>query len=192
MICLNGDRLGELFGSSSSDNSDWDVDQGTIDVLSLAKHGKEVIDILDKQRRMPLVKISDAECGDDEICEWNRIRDNLNILLADVVLSQLNPKDANIPDGLGKALYEFKYEEGTNSLDIKGTLTDSRNSSNIYNYDEYFMASSSLLEDAVWFVKGVESCVGALNLTGMVAQRCIDWYDGVTNLSWTDVCQSVF
>ena len=210
LVCGNIDELTELFRSPSSESerSNWDPDQGTVDIASLKNHGLDLISALDEKRKKSLTKISDPylegacqkveECksnpllilvnGDckkiEEICRWNRTKENLDILLADAILSQFNADDA--PEGLTGPVYKFEYK------DNQGVLTDLRDPNITYNYDDYFMVSSGLVEEAATFVEGLKNCADAINYSGKFIQRCIDWYNGAKNLSWEGVCKSIF
>ena len=211
LVCGDIDELKELFRSPSSESvrSDWDLGQGTVDVASLKLHGSDIISALVEKRKNSLTRISDpypdGECQTvdvcrnfpsalasnikvckklEEICAWKRTKENLDILLADAVLSQFNADDA--PEGLTGPVYKFENN------DNQGVLTDLRDPSITYNYDDYFMVSSSLVENAAEFVKGVNSCADGLNYTGRAIQNCINWFDGIKNFSWDETCKAMF
>ena len=174
----------------SSSKPNWDLDQGSVNKLSIMQNGYDVIRALDEKRKNEqLVRLSDPypECENLEICKWKRTAKNLDILLADAVLSQFNPKYANTSIGLGVSKYSFDFDRSNG----KGTLWDNDNNIS-YNYDDYFMVSSELVEEAGWFVHGVESCIGAVNWTGMTIQGCIDYFDGMVSGSWPKTCNAIF
>ena len=189
LVCGDFKELKKRFESSSS-KSNWDLEQGSINKFSIMQNGYDVIRALDEKRKNEqLVRLSDPypECENLEICKWKRTAKNLDILLADAVLSQFNPKYANTSIGLGVSKYSFDFDRSNG----KGTLWDNDNNVS-YDYDDYFMVSSELVEEAGWFVRGVESCIGAVNLTGMLIQDCIDFYDGVISGSWPETCNAIF
>ena len=190
--CLDFDKLGTLFGfsSSTSGRSNWDIDQGSVEYASLLKYGDTLVDDLrNKWKTEDLKKISDPYpgCGlkpeDLEICKWQRTRDNLDILLADgivfVKLKSTQYGSVLLPD----SRFSFSYEDG------KGILKDwYAPGQPSYDYDDYFMVSSGLLEDAAQFVNGAKNCLSAVNLTGGIVQQYIDVFDGLTEANWTKAC----
>lgn len=217
------DELMKQYSSPSYERSGWDPEQGTVDVEALIEYGQDIIKALDDKRKGSLVKLSDpyteGECKTvnvcknfppalssnikeceklEEICKWNRTRENLDILLADAVLSQFNSDDEKTPKELGGRVYEFEYKDNLEFFDNlgflnkQGILTDLRNPSITYNYDDYFMVSSGLVEKAAQFVENVKNCEESLNYTGRAIQNCIDWYEGVRDLDWNKVCHAIF
>ena len=204
------------FTLTLSERPDWDPEQGTVDVGSLIEYGQEsgqnIIKVLDdKRKKASLVKLSDpypdGECHKvdvcrnspfalapyteeckrmEEICRWNRTRENLDVLLADAILSQFNLNDEKTPKDLGGPVYKFEYK------DNQGVLTDLRNPNITYNYDEYFMVSSGLVEKSAEFVENVKNCADAVNYTGRAIQNCIDWYEGIKDADWDKVCNAMF
>ena len=208
-------ELYKYFISPSIERSDWDLEQGTVNVSALIEYGQDIIKDLDNKRKNDsLVKLSDpypdGECHrvDDEcnnipnslspnviskecrtlkeICKWNRTRANLDILLADAILAQFNLNDEKTPKDLGGPVYKFEYK------DNQGVLTDLRDPNITYNYDEYFMVSSGLVEKSAEFVENVKNCASSLNYIGNAIQNCIDWLDGMRNLDWNKVCNALF
>ena len=216
LVCGDLKKLMKLFGSSTSTKSDWDISQGSIERLSIMQKGDIFLRYLnDKRNNEPLVKLSDPyldgeckivdECRNnpfwpsipiptkkckkmEEICGWNRTRNNLDIILADAILSQFDPENANTSLGLGVSKYKFRFD----LVSGRAMFWNITNPNIRYDYDDYFMAGSELTEEAAWFVKGMESCVGAVNVTGMMIQSCIDWWDGLTSLSWPKTCNALF
>jgi len=137
----------------------------------------------------PSIPIISNDCKKiEEICNWNRTKNNLDVILADAILSQFNPENVNTSLGLGVSKYKFYFDR----VSGKGKFWDVAAPDISYDYDDYFMTSSELTEEAAWFVEGVKSCIGAVNFTGMMVQRCVDWWDGMTSLSWPKTCNAIF
>lgn len=184
LVCLDFGGHKQVYGISRS--SDWDPIQGSIDKNVLTEHGQDVVSMMESKRTgNVLVKLSDpypASCNDKlEECKWLRTKDNLDILLADAVMSQFSP-DASYPS-FGVPVYKFVANEGN------AVLTDTRGL--IYNFDEYFMVTSGLIEDAAWFVNGVKECYSTINLTGKIASNYADLMRGIKQGSYTQTCKAI-
>ena len=180
----------DIYGGFAMDPN-WDVDQGTIDKLSIMQKGYNLIAALDSIRKNGrLVKLSDPYSGCNEatteVCKWKRTIKNLDILLADAILSQFNPKYVNTSIGLG--VPKYKFEIGA----YNAFFTDfDEQSSTSYNYDDYFMVSSGLIEKASDFVKNVNACADVANVSGKIAQNYIDVLKGVSTFSYSPMCRAI-
>ena len=184
-VCLDFDKI---FGvnTSSSDNSKWDIGQGKIEQWALVP--TETIGEFDARRKERLKKLSEPypDCnGSEEKCKWERTRDNLDIILADVVLSQLNTKNSQMM----RSRYRF-YIENMYTDNAIGVFEDA--DGNLFHFDEYFMVNSGLIDDAVQFVNGVRNCYKAVDFTGSIVQSYIDMNIGAMTLNYTKACNSLF
>ena len=210
LACEFPGKIKSFFVSADSEYgwalADWTLEQGAIETRSIMQKGNGFIEKLKEKRNGTLVKLSDPYVDDEcrkvnecrnnpvlpsipissreckkmeEICNWNRTANNLDVILADAILSQF--------DSEGASKYRFLY----NSRSGEGSLIDDSNKKG-YDYDDYFMTGSELSEEAAWFVNGVRSCIGAVNFTGRMVQRCADFWNGVTNLSWSETCKAIF
>lgn len=191
----------DIFTSEkSSGDSHWSTAQGRVQIDMLKLYGPEVVEKLKSLRTQPLQPLSAitepyAACGGTrESCQWERTRDNLDIILADAVLAQMDPgsKGSDGYDGdLGWRFYKFnatikrgaEAEWDISFKDINGTS---------YNYVDYFMTTSGMLEDAAVFVNGARTCYDGLNISGRYVQHYIDLYKSVWNGSLTGTCRSFF
>ena len=180
-----------MFGLSKKSN--WDAGMGRVDGTSIIKMGQDLIEALNDKRNLPLVKLSDPykdECNESDemkdICKWQRTRDNLDILLADAILSQLDPKGADVTKRLGVSRYSFDMANDLGILTVgQGVAFDA------YIYDDYFMVSSGLIEESASFVSGLKSCYGAANIPGLFA-RFEGYGDAYRKLSLEEKCKTIY
>lgn len=189
LACLDLDEFKEIFSLSKS--SSWSVEQGTIpfDVLhvqgSIRTDDTSLIDILVELRNSNLIKLENAKdeaCTEiDEICKWRATRKNFDVLLADAILAKMD--STWNPSQYGKAKYSYFLKDGNEILtDFAG---------NVYNFKDYFMTQSGLIENAAWFVSGMKSCYGLFNYSGSVVQPYIDLYNSTRKGSYTGTCRSI-
>ncbi len=185
-VCLDFDKIFGVNTSPSSDNSKWDIGQGKIEQWALVP--TETIGEFDARRKERLKKLSEpyTNCnGSEEKCKWERTRDNLDIILADAVLSQLNTNNSQMM----RNKYRF-YIENMNTDEAMGVFEDS--DGNLFHFDDYFMVNSRLIEDAVQFVNGVKKCYKSVDFTGSIVQSYIDMNIGAMTLNYTKACNSLF
>jgi hypothetical protein len=205
LACLDLPALFAIFGKSKTPK--WDPEQGNVDWKSLLKNERfsSLLSLLVKKRAEgKLVDLSDPsysnECKDEsgnisEVCLWQRTRENLDLLLADAILAKFygtNAVGISYGTGFGLGLRRFKFEY----KDDKGIVTDCRTScqnKNVktYDYDNYFMTRSGLIEDAAGFVAGAQACNSSFNITGHTMQNYYNLWNGVKNLSYTDACDAI-
>lgn len=182
LVCLDfdSDKAVEYFGTAK--RKDWNPSQGKINTESVKNMGSDVLLALEGKRMSPLTKISEAGCGDDEPCKWQKTRDNLDVLLADAILAQF-PTDPADPH-LGISRFVFTVDDNGTAVFADAIAS--------YNFEDYFMISSGLVEDAAWFVNGIDKCIDAVNMSGRRIQGVIDYFKSLGKLSYTDACKAYF
>ena len=184
-----------------SEDLEWSIDQGKIEGEMLKKYGQDVIAGLKSLRTRPLQPLATITepyepCGGTlESCQWERTRENLDIILADAILAQMNSgteKSSDYDGDLGKRFYKFngKIKKSTASISIEAFFVDVNKKK--YNYADYFMTSSGMIEDAAEFVDGINACYDGFNLSGRYIQHYVDLYRSVWNGSLTGTCKSFF
>jgi hypothetical protein len=150
-------KMKEIYGTPKI--PDWDVEQGTVNTESILKKGRNVLDSLKKKRSEDLIRKSDVlvneKCGGAEACLWKQTKNNLDILLADAILSQFPPNKKD--PSLGKLRFSF-------APDSNGTweMHDADNLKVRYAYDDYFMVSSGFVEQSASFVLNLGKCYSSL------------------------------
>ena len=188
LACPDINTFWKIFESSS--DTEWDPVQGNIAVETIIQDRlKSIITRISSKRSLEsLQKLSDPY-GDGcdaemEKCMWERTRDNLDRLLADAVVT----KFYGIPGyTVGHFRYKFKYNDGD------AYFYDSFHPSDTLKFDDYFMTRSGLVEDAARFVQGVQDCYGAVNGTGRLIQKYLNYFGiGMSNFQFaTSPCNAV-
>lgn len=214
MTCFDTKTKKSIYGSAK--RSDWDVEQGNVNIASLLKD--DVVSHIVEKKYEKLQKLSDpydpVECEDSKMeqCKWERTKNNLDILLANAVIAKfgtLLPKTfSKLLSKVSERAYDFEVQE-----DGKARLIDKSNPHQLpvptinkngmisikyityydnYDFDDYFMTQSGLVEEAAKFVSGVRKCYPSVNITGQYVQKYIDALDGVKDFSYSEVCNAIF
>lgn len=174
-----------------SEDLEWSIDQGKIEGEMLKKYGQDVIAGLKSLRTRPLQPLATITepyepCGGKlETCQWQRTRENLDVILADLILAQVD---------LGRRFYVFESNISKTNSTVKTEAFFKDANKKIYNYTDYFMISSGMIEDAAEFVNGLNTCVDAASLMPeRYVQHYVDFYRSIfQDASYTKVCRSFF
>jgi hypothetical protein len=169
--------------------SEWDPEQGNIATASILRDKAAYLGIISTMKLSSdsLEKLSDPyseECNDEvEKCAWERTKRNLDRLLADAIISKFARTSAS---NIAWRRYAFRLSNSS------GYFIDREKSNRILNFDDYFMTSSGLVEEAVKFVLGIQNCYSAINVTGRVVQNYVNFYNDISNYPLsTSVCNKV-
>lgn len=187
MICYPPETLIGVFGVPKRD--DWDPVQGSVETASLVRENSVLYQLTQKRETETLKKLSDPypECNEDEeICKWRRTRDNLDILLADAILTKFYFVNNR---RIGLRRYEFEFKDKKGYLKYKSPSPEG--TWPLYDFDEYFMTKSGLIEDAAKFVSRAKACYSSLNIAGRIASNYIDLFKNIANTSNSGVCAAV-
>ena len=183
------DRFNRLFRNAESEH--LDVPQGQLsdailrDSLLLNSLKEKKVSILTtKKEAISHCALPDTTCNRQEYA-WKVTAQNLDAVLADVILGMLNPDTSN---------------KDSNSL-FKRRFTFSRDSDEFYfqdatqpdsekmNFTDYFLTNSGMLSDAAWVVRGLEGCYNATNITGATLTNWIEWGKSIRDLDYQDFCK---
>lgn len=168
-------------------NPQWDPKQGTVATASIRQDAATYLGIMGVEMYDTLEALTapyPESCGDEiEKCAWERTKRNFDRLLADAIFSKLFENSTDI-ESLRK--YEFHFEQ------VIAYLIEKKNRRKKLFFDDYFMTSSGLVEEAAKFVLGARNCYNAINITGRVTQNYLNFYNSMSNtLVSTNVCNKV-
>lgn len=206
IACLDIDRFKSLFSNDDRWNG---VGAGSLNfnkiTPELDPNYNEILNLLLQKRISPLIKLKNGKTNNicdkddvDEVCDWKVTKFNLEILLADAIISQ---RDGN-KRRFAKVYYdkiENKIFLNSKSIPIyrnkNGALAEHGNFTGTtpfqkVAFNDYFRTSSDFIENAAWFIKGLQKCMDIVNLDGIIVQRWLDFFNGFKNYS--TVCQNLF
>lgn len=186
-VCLDKDGFKRLFEDEKTD--EWiGVPAGHLDFNSIWPGNDpgflEIYNILISRMNDVPQNLEDAckNSDDKEVCEWRTTRDNLDILLAEVIIAQR-------ADGLKPKGFARKYKQAYYDTNKKQFLLKN-NAGNAIVFKDYFKTISPFVERSGWFVKGLRDCLGFVNADGIAVQKWIDFTISFKN--YTSVCQAFF
>lgn len=186
-----------LFSDDSDDSksSDWSIDQGKLskkvkeDPLliralenkrnqALVNYSKILLDLCEQLSNSLKVQTGQAgDCSEDLSKVWEETNSNLEILLADVILSEVSEEDRR---------FELSIDDSDEMI-VKDKKIDRE-----YKFSDYFKTNEGLLKDASDVVSGLRGCYGAGNVTGKIVDKWSNIGSEIKNLNLSDACSDFF
>ena len=189
IVCMDKNGLKNIFGDEEDEENTWpSIAAGSLGFNSLWPGNDPGFEDIYKKTitRMndPLQKLEVCKDNENvEVCEWEKTRDNLDILLADVIIAQ-RPGDGLKPKGPSRNYKQAYYDTKVEQFILKNHLDEK------FLFKDYFKMNSSFIEQSGWLVKGLRDCLGIFNADGIVIQKWIDFTNSFKN--YTSACQAFF
>lgn len=173
------DQLSKTFSSNDKSITSWNLSQNNIQIDTSSYNWKFFENYLHASDTIQLKPLND---DDNEAKKWATTRDNLNLLLTDEILSKLNSDKKN----------RFDFElDSTSGLGKIIVSNHKNNQIDTLNYEDYFLTSSSMIEDAAWIVDGINACYETFNLTGNYIKKWKDFGNSIDK-SYTANCTKFY
>ena len=145
--------------------SDWSLGQGSVPLFDTNAVSLDDTTLVEKIKNIANGDLQRIDTINDYSDKWETTTNNLDVVLADLIYSRLNPNYSR--------RFSFYMSDDFGKTFIRGAT---REGGQAELFTDYFQTEDVLIEDAMYLVKLVESLYGSTNIeASLIYEMCTAW-----------------